>query len=333
MSIGIILSNLGTPDLPTPASVRKYLTEFLSDPRVIEIPKIFWRPILHGIILPLRSPRSAKLYQKIWTDNGSPLKIILEEQVKKLDSRLRGNDGGDCGNDIFVIGAMRYGEPSIENAIYKLCEKKIKKIILLPLYPQYSAATTATTFDEVARVFKSLRVQPEFYMINSYYNHPDYISAISDNIKSYWIKNGQTEKLLFSFHGLPQSFVDKGDPYYDQCIQTAKLIASQLNLNQNQWLVSFQSRLGKAQWLRPYTDKTLQKLVLEENIKSVSVICPGFSADCLETLEEINIYNRELFIKSGGEKFHYIPALNAEDKHIEVLVKLITETIIYQQLV
>lgn len=316
MSTGVILSNLGTPDAPTPAAVRKYLAEFLSDPRVVEIPKIFWWPILYGIILPFRSAKSAKLYQKIWTAKGSPLRVILEEQVEKLDSRFR-------GNDIFIVGAMRYGEPSIESVIHKLCEKKIKKIILLPLYPQYSAATTATTFDEVARVFKSLRVQPEFYMMNSYYNHPDYISAVSNSIKTYWSKEKQTEKLLFSFHGLPQSYVDKGDPYYNQCIETAKLIANQLNLNQNQWLISFQSRLGKAQWLKPYTDMTLQKLVLDENIKSVSVVCPGFSADCLETLEEINMTNRKLFMTSGGEEFHYIPALNAEDSHIELLAKLI----------
>lgn len=316
MSIGVILSNLGTPDAPTPTAVRKYLAEFLSDPRVVEIPKIFWWPILYGIILPLRSPKSAKLYEKIWTSKGSPLRVILEEQKEKLQKHF--------GERLIISAAMRYGTPSIESVIHKLCEKKIKKIILLPLYPQYSAATTATTFDEIARVFKSLRVQPEFYMMNSYYNHPDYISAVSNSIKTYWLREGQTEKLLFSFHGLPQSFVDKGDPYYNQCIETAQLIANQLNLNQNQWLISFQSRLGKAQWLKPYTDKTLQKLILEENIKSISVVCPGFSADCLETLEEINMTNRKLFMTSGGKEFHYIPALNAEDSHIEFLAKLIS---------
>ncbi len=348
MSIGVILSNLGTPDAPTPSAVRKYLAEFLSDPRVIEIPKIFWWPILYGIILPFRSAKSAKLYQKIWTDKGSPLRAILEEQVEKLDSRFRRNDGGgrgnneessgndgessendegSRGNEVVVVGAMRYGQPSIESAIHKLCAKKIKKIIILPLYPQYSAATTATTFDEVARVFKSLRAQPELHMINSYYNHPDYISAVAESIRSYWIKNSPTEKLLFSFHGLPQSFIDKGDPYYDQCLETARLVSEQLELKQNQWLVSFQSRLGRAQWLKPYTDITLQKLASEEKIKSVSVVCPGFSADCLETLEEINILNREVFIKSGGERFYYLPALNSDNNHIEALAKLIEKYI------
>jgi ferrochelatase len=319
VTTGILLTNLGTPDSPSTAAVRKYLTEFLSDPRVIEIPKLFWLPILYGIILPFRAPRSAKLYQKIWTEKGSSLRFILEEQVQKLQIYL---NAGQNNSKIIIIGAMRYGHPSIETGLKRLVEKNIKKLILFPLYPQYSGATTATTFDEVARVFKSLRVQPELHVINAYYQHTVYISAVAESIESHWKREGQTQKLLFSFHGLPEVFVKKGDPYYMHCLETGRLISEQLKLNADQWMITFQSRLGKAEWLKPYTDKVLAQLPLE-NIRKITVVCPGFSADCLETLEEVNMTNRTLFLQSGGEIFQYVPALNASDPHIKLFANLI----------
>ncbi len=299
MKIGVLLTNLGTPDAPTTKAVRKYLHEFLSDSRVVEIPKILWWPILHGIILRIRPQRSAKLYQKIWTPAGSPLRIILEEQAEKLREQL--------GDKFKVVTAMRYGNPSIKQALDEFKKLNIKKILLFPLYPQYCAATTATTFDKVASILKTWRWQPELRTINGYHDNEHYIQAIANNIKQYNKKN----KLLFSFHGLPKSFLLKGDPYYCFCQKTARLIAEKLNLTPAQWQVSFQSRLGRAQWLQPYTDQ-----VLEKSDKEMAVVCPGFSADCLETLEEIALRHKE---------FQYIPALNATPEHIDCLSALIKE--------
>jgi ferrochelatase len=318
MKKGVLLVNLGTPDEPTPFAVRRYLREFLSDSRVIEIPKIFWLFILYIIILPFRSYKSAKLYQKIWTEKGSPLRVITASLTKKLQAYF--------GDEIIVEMAMRYGNPSIESVLIKMRENKIDKLIILPLYPQYSAPTTATTFDEVARILKSFRYIPKLYFINDYHVDQNYISAVANSIAKNWKEKGKTQKLLFSFHGLPKLFIEKGDPYYSYCLETADLIAKKLNLNKKEWSVSFQSRLGKAEWLKPYTDKILVNLP-SENIKSVTVVCPGFSVDCLETLEEINLFNQKIFLEAGGEIFNYVPALNDSDEHVTALTKLIENCI------
>ena len=326
MSIGILLTNLGTPDFPTRASVRTYLKEFLSDSRVIELPRLLWLPILYGIILPFRSYRSAKLYQKIWSPEGSALRINLEKQTQKLQQYFKNNP------DIIVLSGMRYGNPSLDKAMAEIKQKKVTKLLLLPLYPQYSAATTATTFDKIAGILKTWRHQPELRMVSHYYNHPGYISAVAKSIENFWQTHPKPQKLVFSFHGLPQKFVDQGDPYQEQCKTTAHLIAEKLNLSAQEWLLSFQSRLGKTPWLQPYTDQVLKTISQTKDqyhqpIKHVAVVCPGFSADCLETLEEINDQNRRIFMESGGERFYYIPCLNDIDIHIDFLSSLIQQHI------
>jgi len=313
MTIGMLLSNLGTPAAPSTPAVRKYLREFLSDPHVVELPRFLWLPILYGIILPFRSPKSAKLYQKIWTTEGSPLLVNMKMLLEKLALRLK-------EKDIIISMGMRYGSPSLEAALEKL--RGVDKVIVLPLYPQYSVSTTESTADKIVDILKTWPVQPDLKIIAHYYNNDKYISAIAESIR----KNFKTGKLLFSFHGLPQSFVDKGDPYEMQCRTTAELITKKLNLQENQWLVSFQSRLGKAKWLTPYTDKVLQEW--GNNHDSVTVVCPGFSVDCLETLEEINMRNRETFLNAGGKDFQYVSALNDSEVHIEMLIALIEQNIL-----
>ena len=315
---GILITNLGTPEEPTTSSVRKYLAEFLSDPRIIELPKFLWWLILHGIILRFRPSRSAKAYKKIWTESGSPLLSISKKQVLGLEKILTDKTQGPIKIEL----SMRYGKPSISSGLNKLREVNANRILILPLYPQYSAATTASTFDAIADELKKWRWLPEIRMINHYHDDPDYISALTNSIKEYWLKNSRPQKLIFSFHGLPKHYFLAGDPYHCECHKTARLVAEKLKLNQEEWLVTFQSRFGPREWLKPYTDKTLISLA-ESGIKNINIICPGFSADCLETLEEINIQNREFFIKAGGEKFIYIPALNDRSDHLDLLSKII----------
>lgn len=307
--IGVLLTNLGTPDAPTPAALRCYLAEFLSDPRVIEIPKLLWWPILHGIILRTRPQRSAALYQKIWTPEGSPLLVYSQRLAEKLQQQL--------GSNIKVALGMRYGNPSINHALEEL--RNTQKVIILPLYPQYAASTTGSTFDAVVNVLKKWRHVPELHFIQPYHQEPAYIAAITETIRMHW--DGQSH-LLFSFHGLPQRAVKLGDPYQRQCQATAYAIAETLHLNPDQWRVVFQSRFGYAEWLQPYCDKTLQSLP-QQGIKSVTVVCPGFAIDCLETLEEIMQQNRDIFIKAGGESFRYIPALNNSEAHIKMITMII----------
>lgn len=314
--VGILLTNIGTPDAPTPAAVRRYLAEFLSDPRVIEIPRILWWLILYGLILPIRSRRSAKLYQKIWTDEGSPLRVIFEQQIKLLQARL--------GNDYIVVGGMRYGKHSIADGLAILRKHNIQQLLVFPLFPQYSASTTATTFDAVAEVLKTWRWQPAFRFINGYYDNEHYIRAVGKSIQQYWQQHNKTEKLLFSFHGLPQQFLVRGDPYYCFCQKTARLIAENLRLSVDEWQISFQSRLGRAAWLKPYTSEILQEWPAK-SIKNVTVVCPGFSADCLETLEEIQQLNRDIFMRAGGEQYHYVPALNTSEIHIDTLANIVAQ--------
>ena len=308
---GILITNLGTPDAPTPAAVRRYLAEFLSDPRVVEIPRWRWMLVLHGIILRIRPARAAKSYQSVWSDNGSPLLYISEQLAAGLQQACQGFTG-----PVRIELAMRYGQPSIEAGLQTLKQAGARRILLLPLYPQYSATTTATTFDAVSKILQKWRWIPELRTVNHYHDHPAYIHAVADSIRAYWQTHGQADKLLFSFHGLPKKYLLKGDPYFCECQATARLIAENLRLEADKWHISFQARFGREEWLQPYTDHTLQQWG-EQGIKNVQVICPGFSVDCLETLEEIAIENRNVFIEAGGDKYDYIPALNADTAHIK----------------
>jgi ferrochelatase len=310
MLTGVLLVNLGTPDAPTAKALRRYLAEFLWDIRVTELPRWFWWLVLHGVILRIRPARSARLYEKVWTENGSPLLSISKVQAQALQKSL--------GEEFKVVLAMRYGNPSIASGLEEL--RNVERIVVLPLYPQYSGTTTGSSFDAVADVLKTWRRVPDLRFISHYHDDSAYINALIAQIKSYWDQHGVAEKLLFSFHGIPKRFVIAGDPYADQCHKTAKLVASGLEVEN--WEVVFQSRFGREEWLKPYADHRLIALA-KDGIKRVDVVCPGFSADCLETLDEINRENRDIFLKAGGEEFHYIPALNDSDEHIEALVKIL----------
>ena len=277
-----------------------------------------WWFILHGFILNFRPKRSAENYKKVWTDEGSPLLVIAQKQAAAIQAAL----DKQAPNKFKVTLAMRYGNPSIKSGLEKLNQAHAKQILILPLYPQYSATTTASTFDAVSTTMKTWRCVPELKMINHYHDDPNYIDALVDSITDHWNENEQPEKLLFSFHGIPKTYFDAGDPYYCECHKTARLVAEKLKLNEDQWLLTFQSRFGPKEWLKPYTDTTLKELG-SSGIKHVSVICPGFSADCLETLEEINIQNRNFFLQAGGENFSYVPALNDCPSHINTLTEII----------
>ena len=315
---GILLSNLGTPDAPTTAAVRKYLAEFLSDTRVIEWPPALWWFVLHGIILRTRPRRSAHAYSQVWSDDGSPLLSISKKQVALVKAELE----QEYGDNVVVELAMRYGSPSIKSALDKLREANVQKLLVLPLYPQYSATTTASTVDAVCAELRHWRFLPELRTINCYHDFPPYVDAIVESIRSHWAEHDRPEKLLFSFHGLPQKYFRAGDPYFCHCQKTTRLVIEKLGLQENEWAISFQSRLGPQEWLKPYTDITLKEWG-KQGVKSVQVISPGFSADCLETLEEINMQNREFFLEAGGKEFSYIPALNDHAFHISALVDLI----------
>jgi ferrochelatase len=317
--LGILLVNLGSPDAPTTSAVRRYLAEFLWDARVVDTPRWLWWLILHGIILRIRPRRSAKAYRKIWTDQGSPLVAISRLQTQAVEKDLQKKFRGHVAVDL----AMRYGKPSIQDGLNALRRAGTRRLLILPLYPQYSATTTASVFDEVTHILRSWRWLPDLRFINDYHDHPKYIKALANSIRSQWQNGSRGDKLLFSFHGVPQRYIDKGDPYFCHCQKTARLVAEQLELDDNAWQVVFQSRFGREPWLQPYCDKTLQQLA-DEGCKNVDIICPGFSADCLETLEEINMQNRELFINAGGENLQYIPALNESPEHINALSEVLT---------
>ncbi len=317
-TIGVLLVNLGTPDAPTTSGVRRYLAEFLSDPRVVEMPRLLWMLILHGIILRTRPARSAAAYRKVWTDRGSPLLAISQDQAAALQQQL----DQQTDKPMRVELAMRYGNPSIPNGLERLRQANARRIIVLPLYPQYSATTTASTFDSVSKELQQWRWQPDLEFISHYHDHPDYIAALTKSVQNYWQQNGRPERLLMSFHGIPQEYADAGDPYQDECKTTAKLLAEKLGLDADEWSISFQSRLGGKQWIKPYTDATLKQWGAA-GVKNLHVICPGFPADCLETLEEIAVENRECFIAAGGGDYGYIPALNCSSEHIDALAKII----------
>jgi len=317
-STGVLLVNLGTPDAPERVAVRRYLKEFLWDPRVVEMARPLWWLVLNLVILNTRPQRFARAYAKVWTDAGSPLLVISQRQREALQVALRETYGAG----VQVALAMRYGKPSIAAGLDELRQAGARRLLVLPLYPQYSATSTASVFDALAQELQGWRWLPEIRFINHYHDFPAYIAALADSVRSYWSGHSEPERLVMSFHGIPEENLHAGDPYYCECHKTGRLLAAALDLPAERWLLTFQSRLGPKQWLKPYTDMTLRKLG-KEGVRNVHVICPGFSADCLETLEEISMQDRDIFLASGGTMFGYIPCLNADPTHITALVQLL----------
>jgi ferrochelatase len=315
---GILLINLGTPDAPTPSALRRYLAEFLWDRRVVDLPRPLWWLILHGIILRLRPARSARSYQKVWSEEGSPLLVISRQQQEQLQQRLNDLAPGRY----YVALGMRYGNPSIASAVNELRDQGISTLKVLPLYPQNSCSSSGSSFDAVAQAMQQHRFVPPLHFIADYHDHPLYIMALAESVREAWQQRVQAARLVISFHGTPARFRDEGDVYYAQCQTTARLLAEELGLTGQQWLLSFQSRFGREEWLQPYTDVMLQELATQ-GVSSVDLICPGFSADCLETLEEIAEENRDYFIQAGGKDFNYIPALNTRPSHLALMAALV----------
>ncbi|MGS2717331.1 ferrochelatase [Eionea flava] len=318
--VGVLITNLGTPEAPTPKALRKYLGQFLADPRVVEVPRIIWRLVLHGIILRIRPRRSAAAYQTVWTDEGSPLMTHTQNQCQALTQQLKKK----YGDDMIVAFAMRYGEPSVSKTIETMQQQGVRQLLVLPLYPQYSAATTGSTFDAIAEDFTRRRWLPDFRFISHYHDYPAYIDALATSIEAHWAAHGRVDKLIMSYHGIPLRYLKNGDPYHCECYKTSRLLAERLGLEKDEYMTTFQSRFGREEWLKPYTDHTLKALP-ESGVRSVQIVCPGFSSDCLETIEEIGEENREYFMEAGGERYEYIPALNATSSHIDALTQLIGE--------
>ncbi len=318
--IAIILMNLGTPDEPTPAGVRRYLREFLSDSRVIEIPRLLWWIILNLFVLTFRPKRVAKAYASIWADGDSPMRLILQQQVQLLQQKLQPLYPQA---EVTVHAAMTYGNPATATVLDTLKAQQVEHIVVLPLFPQYSATSTGAAFDAVNQWMSKRRDLVSIALIKDYYQHPLYIAALAERVRQYQREHGMPEKLLMSFHGIPQPYADKGDPYPEQCRTTAKLVAQALELNDDQWAMSFQSRFGKQEWVKPYTSALLEQWA-QQGIERIQVMSPAFSADCLETLEELAIENSELFLQAGGKHYGYIPALNSDDLHIELFAALTT---------
>ncbi|MDB5750819.1 MAG: hemH [Ramlibacter sp.] len=310
---GVLLCNLGTPDAPTAPAVRRYLTEFLSDRRVVEIPRLVWLPILHGLILPLRSAKSAAKYATIWTDDGSPLKVWTARQAKRLQGWL-----GESGHRVLVDYAMRYASPSIASRLDAMQAAGATRILILSAYPQYSGTTTASLIDAVNAWSARQRSIPELRFVNRYHDDRGYLQALARRIGKYWQEHGRPDHFVMSFHGVPERTLQLGDPYHCECHKTARLLAQLLGLDDQQYTLTFQSRFGKAKWLEPYTEPTLVALA-KAGKQRVDVVCPGFTSDCLETLEEIALEGRAAFLKAGGQRFHYIPCLNADDAWITAL--------------
>ena len=315
--IGILICNLGTPDSFKVKDVRKFLKQFLSDGRVVEIPKIIWWFVLNGIILIFRPFKSAKLYESVWTNEGSPLMVFSKNLLDKLKSELPEN--------YEIALSMRYGNPSMEKGLLSLKEKNCRNLVILPMFPQYSGTTTGSIFDEVSRILSKWRWVPSLNFINSYHDEENYISALSDSIKDK-LNEISPQKLIFSYHGIPKRNFTEGDPYHCFCKKTTRLVAEKLNLKEDQYMTTFQSRFGKAEWLKPYTSETMENLP-KEGIKNILVVAPGFSVDCLETVEEIDEENKEIFIKAGGEKFNYVPCLNDSDLHVKFIKLFLSKQI------
>ncbi len=310
---GVLLINLGTPERPDRAAVRRYLREFLWDPRVVEFPRPLWWLVLHGIVLNLRPGRSAAAYRRVWTDEGSPLLVISRRQQARLA----------VASGLPVALGMRYGRPAIAEALDELLEAGVREVVVLPLYPQYSATTTATVFDALSEALRARRDLPGLRFIRDYHDHPAYIEALAASVRDWWQQHGRAERLLLSFHGIPRRYAEAGDPYPGECERTARLLAEALALDEDEWVMSFQSRLGREEWLRPYTDETLARLAAE-GVRSVQVLAPGFAADCLETLEELAMENRDHFLAHGGERYEYIPALNDRKEHIALMQQMVS---------
>lgn len=316
-TLGVLITNLGTPDAAETGALRRYLKEFLWDPRVVEIPRPLWWFILNGVILRIRPSRSARTYRTVWTDEGSPLLVLAREQVAGIRDRLMSRLSGR----VEVVLGMRYGNPSIASALAELKAKNVARLLVLPLYPQYSASTTASTFDALAAVLTRWRLIPELRFISRYHDEAGYIEALAASVREHWAAHGRGEHLLMSFHGVPRRYLDAGDPYHCQCLKTGRLLAERLELKEGSWSQTFQSRFGREEWLKPYTDATIRALG-GSGLKRIDVVCPGFSADCLETLEEIAMQNAEFFHEAGGETLSYIPCLNSRPDHLDFLADL-----------
>lgn len=315
-SLGVLLVNLGTPDAPTPQAVRRFLAEFLSDPRVIELPRILWLPILHAFVLTTRPRKSAHAYAQIWTPEGSPLLVESNKLATALREQLQ-----HAYPEVHVALGMTYGQPSIATALRSLRDKGVGRLVVLPLYPQYSGTTTGSVFDRVMKELLTWRALPSLHWISDYHDNPVFIEALAQSVREQWLAHGR-EHLLFSFHGIPQRYVDAGDPYYAQCQRTAQLTVDKLGLAKDQWTMAFQSRFGAAKWIGPYTESVIADYA-KRGPKRLTVVCPAFATDCLETLEEIAIRNRADFLAAGGERFDYVPCLNSGPNHVEMMAGLI----------
>lgn len=320
--VGILLANLGTPDAPTAPALKRYLKQFLSDRRVVEIPRAIWWLILNGIILNTRPKKSAEKYAQVWTSDGSPLLVHAQRQAKLLQGYLSQRIASPYAVEL----GMSYGNPSMASAIEKLKAQHCDRILVFPLYPQYAASSSASAMDAVWRVLLRSRNVPAIRSVRHYHDHPAYIAALVESVQQHWIVNGRPEKLLISFHGLPRYTLNKGDPYHCESHKTGRLLAEALGLNKDQYIVCFQSRFGKAEWLKPYLASTLEELG-KQKLKRIDVICPGFSSDCLETLEEIAMEGKASFIKAGGGEFHYIPALNERESWIHAMCDIALENL------
>ena len=322
--VGVIITNLGSPNSPTKTALKHYLAEFLSDPRVVEVPRWLWWLILNGVILQIRPGRSAKTYAKIWTEKGSPLSYLMSDLTENLAQQLKSSLL--TTDNLVVDFAMRYGKPSIESIVKDMQAQGVQRLIVLPLYPQYSGSTTASTFDEFARVLRSLRWQPSLDFLPPYYNHPGFIETIAQSITDYRAKNGTGELLVFSYHGVPQRYLHKGDPYHCQCLKTSRLVLEKLAIPETEAKTYFQSRFGREPWLQPYMDVSLEELA-QQGYKNIDIICPGFSIDCLETLEEVQMEAQQAFVDAGGETLNYIPCLNDSQEHVDLLQHLLLPSI------
>jgi ferrochelatase len=318
--LGVVLVNLGTPDAPTPSAVRRYLRQFLSDPRVVEAPRLLWWLVLNLLILPFRPRRVAALYASIWQHGDSPLRQILHEQARLLQMELTARF---TQADIRVLPAMTYGRPALAAAMEELQADGVENIVVLPLFPQYSATSTAPVYDALGRWLNAQRDLPAVTVIKDYFRHPLYIAALAASVREHRERHGSAQRLLFSFHGIPQAYAEKGDPYPERCRATAAAVAAELQLPEGNWACSFQSRFGRLPWVQPYTDVLLQEWA-QAGVESVQLIAPAFSADCLETLEEIAEQNRGLFLQAGGRSYQYIPALNTRPDHLALMAALVT---------
>lgn len=316
----VLLINLGTPEAPTKTAVTAYLRQFLWDPRVVEIPRPLWWLILNGFILPSRPAKSAAKYAKVWTSEGSPLKVHTARQMKRLEDSLRAAGHGQ----LMIEYAMRYGEPAIARVLESLRAANCRRILAVPLYPQYAASTCASALDEIARAMLRWRNVPELRFVRSFHGHPGYIAALAASVRDYWSRSGQPDRLLMSFHGVPRYTLTMGDPYHCECQVTARLLGEALGLSPDRYMVSFQSRFGRAEWLKPYTQSTLETLA-KGGAQRVDVICPGFVSDCLETLEEIALECKAAFLASGGREFHFVPCLNERPEWIKALMDIVLD--------